>query len=362
MKQIAVFLLLAVLFAPSAAAVDVAGEQTRQFGLDRVEVPGEGGELMPDISPTEPADLSGSLGEVLSKGLSRAGTALFPAMRTAASMLAVVVLCSMAGQLEPERTRSAAALAGTLAITLLGVGSFRSMVAVGQETLESLRSFSMLLLPALSAATVASGAPLSASAVYAAAIFVSDVLMTVINRLLIPLLYALLALGAADAALGNQALAGLRGVVRGVLTGGLKLTVLAFTGYISLSGIVAGASDGAMLRAAKAAIGAMVPVVGGMISDASDTVLSSARVLRSAAGTFGMVAVLAICLLPLLRLGVQRFILKLTGALSEIVGEKSLAGAVDSVAEVMGFLMAMTAASGFMLLISFVAFIKAVGA
>jgi len=361
MKRIAIFLLLAVLLLPSAAAVDVAGEQARQFGLDRVEVPGGGGELMPDISPTEPADFSESLGAVLAEGLSRAGAALFPAVRTAASMLAVVVLCSMAAQLEPERARSAAALAGTLAITLLGVGSFRSMVEVGRETLSSLQSFSLLLLPALSAATAASGAPLSASAVYAAAIFVSDVLMTVIDRLLIPLLYALLALGAVDAALGNQTLSGLRAVVRGVLSGGLKLTVFAFTGYISLSGIVSGASDGAMLRAAKAALGAMVPVVGGMISDASDTVLSSARILRNAAGTFGMVAVLAICLVPLLRLGVQRFVLKLTGALCGIVGEKSLAGAVECVSDAMGFLMAMTAASAFMLLVSFVAFVKAVG-
>lgn len=353
-----ILLLAALLLSSSVAAVDVESEQIERFGLDELTLPDEAAGLLPELSPAEPSDFGESLSRLLANGLSHTGEALRAAIRTAVSMTAVVVLCSMCSQMEDRR--NIALLAGTLAITLLGVGNFRSMVALGRDALEELRSFSLLLLPALSAATVASGGLTAGGAVSAAAIFVSDVLMSLINGLLIPLLYAFLALAAANAVLGNQTLAKLRDLIKSLLTGGLKLAVFAFTGYISLSGLISGASDGAAVRAAKLALSATVPVVGGMISDASETVLVSARMLRNAAGVFGMLAVLAICLLPLLRLGVQMLVLKLTAALCATVAEKPLVGVIESVSDALGFLMAMTAASGFMLLISCVAFLKAV--
>ncbi len=355
----AVLLSLLLLLLP-ARAVDVPKAQAEQFGLDGLELPEEAEEIMPDISPTEAADLPGSFWALLSGALPRVSEELRAPVRAAVSMMAVVLLCSMATGLENDRARQAVLLAGTLAVALLGVGDLRSMVAMGRETLEDLRSFSMLLLPALSAATVASGGVTAGTAVYAAAIFVSDLLMTLIDRLLIPLLYAFLALSAANAALGEKTLGKLRDFLKKLLTSGLKLTVFLFTGYVGLSGIVSGASDAAAVRAAKLALSSTVPVVGGMISDASETVLVSARMLKNAAGAFGLLAVLAICLLPLIRLGVQHLVLKVTAALCGTVAEKQLTGMIDGVADALGFLTAMTAAAGFMVLISCVAFLKAV--
>lgn len=360
MRRLSIILLCALFLTVPAFGVDVTEEQARQFGLDGLEVPDGAKELLPDVSPTSPGDLSGNLGSLLSEGLSRSGGFLREAVRTAASMLAVAILCSMVTQMEGNRSKDAVLLAGTLAIALLGTGGFRSMVSLGRDTLSELRSFSMLLLPALSAATAASGGIAGGGAVYAASIFVSDILTTLIDRLLIPLLYAFLAISTANAVLREQNLTMLRDLLKRLLTSGLKLIVFAFTAYIGLSGVISGAGDAAAVRAAKLALSTAVPVVGGMISDASETVLVSARMLKNGAGIFGMAVVLAICLLPLLRLGVQHLILKLTAALCATVTEKPLSSMIDSVSDALGFLMAMTAAAGFMLLISCVAFMKVV--
>ena len=361
MKGLTIIWFCAVLLAVPARGIDVTEEQVHQFGLDEVETPDAAKELLPDISPTSPGDWQENLGELLNGGLSRSGGFVREAVRTAASMLAVALLCSMVTQMEEKRSQDAVLLAGTLAIALLGVGGFRSMVALGRETLGELRSFSMLLLPALTAASAASGSIAGGGAVYAASIVVSDVLTTLIDKLLIPLLYAFLAISTANAVLREQNLTMLRDWIKRLLTSGLKLTVFAFTAYISLSGVISGAGDAAAVRAAKLALSAAVPVVGGMISDASETVLVSARMIKTGAGAFGMAAVLAICLLPLIRLGVQHLILKLTAALCETVTEKPLSGMIDSVSDALGFLMAMTAAAGFMLLISCVSFLKVAG-
>ena len=360
-RWILILVCLALLTLP-AAAVDVAGEQADQFGMGSLEgaLEGEAAEVMPDVSPTDPGSLSDGLGSLFSSALSRLGSVMLGGLRTAIALLAVVILCSMVTQMESKLSKQAVLMTGTLAIALLSVTDLHTMVGLGRETLQQLQSFTGLLLPVLAAATAASGGITTSTVLYTATVFVSNVLMTAINVLLIPVLYAFVAVSAANAVLGNQTLSRLRDLGKWILTNGLKLVVLAFTGYLSLSGVISGAADEAAIKAAKLAVGTMVPVVGGMISDASETVLVSAGVLRSAAGLFGMLAVVAICIMPLLRLGVQHLLLKLTAALSSTVGEKSLVDLIESVSDAMGFLMGMTGACGFMLLVSCVCSVKAV--
>ena len=57
------------------------------------------------------------------------------------------------------------------------------------------------------------------------------------------------------------------------------------------------------LKTAKLAVSGAVPVVGGVISDATETMLSGAALLRSSIGIFGMLCVAAICFVPFVRAG-----------------------------------------------------------
>ena len=61
---------------------------------------------------------------------------------------------------------------------------------------------------------------------------------------------------------------------------------------------MSGSSDEAAVNAAKSTLSAAIPVVGGIASDASEAVLQSAKLLRATAGTFGILAVLAMVLVP----------------------------------------------------------------
>ena len=357
MRRWWILLLALWLLAPAAGAVDVEAAQAEQLGVDSLEeaLTGEAAELMPDVSPSNPGSLGDGLSGIVSRALPRIAPLVQAGLRTAVSLMAVVILCSMVTQMETRFSKNAVLLAGTLAITLLSVGNLRTMVGLGRDTLQELQAFTVL-----ASATAASGGVTTATVLQVSTVFLSNVLMSLMNRLLIPILYAFIALSAANAVLGNQTLTRLRDLGKWILTNGLKLVVFLFTGYLGVSGVIAGAGDAAAVKAAKLAVSSVVPVVGGMISDASETVLAAAGVLRSAAGVFGMLAVVAICLLPLLRLAIQNVLLRLTAALCSTVGEKPLVDLLESVSDAMGFLMGMTGACGFMLLISCVCAVKAV--
>jgi len=144
------------------------------------------------------------------------------------------------------------------------------------------------------------------------------------------------------------------------MTWGLKTVLYIFTGYISITGVVGGTTDAAMLKATKLTISGMVPVVGNILSDASEAVLVSAGMMKNAAGIYGILAVISICINPFIRIGSQYLMLKLTAGISEMFGTKQMAGIIKDFCTAMGLVLAMTGAVCMIFLISTICFLRGV--
>ena len=133
-----------------------------------------------------------------------------------------------------------------------------------------------------------------------------------------------------------------------------------FGGYLTVSGVIAGSTDAVTVKAAKFTMSSLVPVVGGILSDAAETVLAGAGILKNAVGVFGMLAVLCMCVAPFLQLGIHYLTYKVTSALSATVSSGRVAGLIDQIGGAFGLVLGMTGASALLLLISMVSAITAV--
>ena len=102
----------------------------------------------------------------------------------------------------------------------------------------------------------------------------------------------------------------------------------------------------------------MVPVVGSILSDASDTLLAGAATVKNTVGIIGMTAVLGIVIVPFLRIGIQYLIIKATAACSGTVALKEHTALLKHISSAMGLLLAMTGACAMLLLISGVCYLK----
>ena len=140
----------------------------------------------------------------------------------------------------------------------------------------------------------------------------------------------------------------------------LKTILMIFTSYLGLTGVVTGTTDAAVLKATKVTMASFIPVVGGVLSDASEAVLVSAGVMKNAAGVYGIFAVLALLLNPFLRIAAHYLILKLTAALCCVIGEGRVPALIEAFASAMGILLGMTGAVCVMVLISTVCFMRGV--
>lgn len=206
-----------------------------------------------------------------------------------------------------------------------------------------------------------SGGTVSAGTLYAGTALFSGLLSRLIARLLLPGVSVYLVVAAAEAALADSLLSELREFVGWLISKSLRVVLFVFTGYLTVTGRhlrQCGCRRRARDEGGRVWHGA---VVGSILSDASETLLASASALKSSMGVFGMLAVLAICLAPFLKIGAQYLLLKGTAAVSGTIGMPQQVKLVKHAATAMGYLLAMTGACALMLLISVVCFLKVVG-
>ena len=238
--------------------------------------------------------------------------------------------------------------------------SVNGIVSQTVDAMYRLSDYSKAALPVVFTAAAAAGAVSSAATKFAAVSLALDVLMSVSQRLIIPSVYAYLALTVSNSLFSNPVLSSVQRLfkwVSGILMTGMTL---AFTTYISMIGAIGTAVDAATVKTARTVISGVLPVVGGMISDASAMLVSAAGVVRSCSGVFGLIAVAAMCAGPFALLSVKMLLLKAASAIAEALQAGKISSLLSGVSAAMALLMGLLGSSGIMLFISITAGMKAV--
>lgn len=272
-------------------------------------------------------------------------------------VLACVLMISVV-QTFSGAAKGASELIGAVVAAVLLMHSANALIPLAVDTVGEISGYGKLLLPVMAAALGAQGMGASSVSLYAGTAVFDAVLSSMISNILSPMVYLYLALSVSCAAMGEETLKRLRDTVKGLMVWALKTMLYVFTGYMGITGVVTGTTDAAALKATKLTIAGVVPVVGGILSDASEAVLVGAGVMKNAAGVYGMLAVLAVCLEPFVRIGAHYLLMKLTAALCAAFGPKRLTDMVQDFSSALGLLLGMTGTCCLLLLISTVCFMK----
>lgn len=326
-------------------------------GLDELWEQAEGYGVSPD------SDVSAGLSQLLARVPGVLGDFLTAGLRTAVKLLAVVLICSLGHGMEAagqSQGLSAIRLAGALSITALTMTDVASMIGLGRDTIGRIDVFSAVLLPVMAVLSAVSGEAASGAARQGATVLFSKALVSVMDGVLVPMVYAYVVVSCAQAAAANPGLDKLAQGIKSAVTGVLTALLVGFIGYLTASGAIAGSVDLSRIKAARMAISRAVPVVGGILADASEAVLAGAGALRGTVGAAGLLVVLAICMTPFLHLAAQYLLYKATAALCSVVAQPELAKLIDAIGSAFGLILGMTGAAALILLVSVVSAVQAV--
>lgn len=274
-------------------------------------------------------------------------------------ILAAMILLSVI-DVFPGANQGITHLSATILIGIIVLQPSSVMIKLGTETVTQMTEYGKLLFPVLTGALAAQGGVTASAALYVCSSFIGSVLSSVVVQILLPMLYGYYCLSLAGAAIGDTLLNDLKNFIKWLITWGLKIILYAFTAYIGITGVVSGTADASAVKIAKLTISGMVPVVGSIISDASETILVSAGIMKNAAGIYGILAILAVFIGPLLKIGTQYLLMKTTAYLCAVFSSKQESNLLKDFSAGLGMILAMTGTICLLLMISVVCFMKGV--
>lgn len=251
-------------------------------------------------------------------------------------------------------------LVGTITISALLLSPTKAFITLGVETISDLVEYNKLLLPVLTSALASQGGITTSAALYGGTMVLNYVLTTLMTKAIVPLLYGYIVIGISCVAIDEKILKQFMGLLKWLITWGLKITTYLFTGYMSITGVICGAVDASAMKVTKLTISGVVPVIGNIISDASEAVIVSMNTIKNTSSVYGALVIVAIWIAPFLRIGMQYLLLKITAGISSLLGDGKTVSVVFHFVSAMGFVLAMIGVACILQLISVVCFLRGV--
>lgn len=312
------------------------------------------------LVPEQPETFSEGLTTVLREAVDY----LYPAFRSALGscigIIAVVLLGALVENL-PGSTQKVTSIVMTVSVALLLISPSGTLIQLGADTVREIGEYGKLLLPVMTASVAAQGGVSTSAALYTGTAFFNALLSGLIASVIVPMLYIFLCLAVASCATGEEILGKLLHFVKWAMTWCLKIILYVFTGYMGITGVISGTTDAAAMKATKLTISGMVPVVGGILSDASEAVLVSVGLVKSAIGVYGVVVIIALWIRPFIQIGIQYLMLKLTAGICGVFGGKAPVKLIESFSGAMGLLLGMTGSVSVLLMVSVVCLMRGIG-
>lgn len=347
MRRIIIAFLFVLLF---CTQVVYAAEMTAP------KVPDSGAVLMPDESRT----FGEGIWEIIQGVLPLIRPNLAEAIRVSSALIAATLLVSILSTFSEKNAKLCDSV-GALTVAALLLHCTHSMIQLGAATIAEISEYERLLLPVQTAIIAAQGGAGTAAALYSATALFNALLSRLIHKCIIPMIYLFLALTVSSSCLDESILIKMKEIIKNSILWMLKTLISVFTGYLGITRVISSSVDAAALKAAKATISTVIPVVGGMLSEASDAVLAGADLIKNSVGIYGIYAVLAVFTAPYVQIGAQYLILKYTSAICSVFGTKKMSCIIEDFSNAMRLILASAGTLCILLMVSSICFMKGVG-
>lgn len=227
-----------------------------------------------------------------------------------------------------------------IVLIYIGLNSFQAVYSYTKETVGMMSSFMVALIPLLLTLMAAFGSLLSVSFFHPIIIFLIHFSGLLISTFVLPLLYLSALLIIVSHLNENFQATHLADLFRTISLGALGVFLTVFLGVMSVQGTVSAIQDGVALKTTKFITGNFIPVVGRTFTDAADTVLSAALLLKNSVGLIGVTIIILIAVFPSIKIFVIAFIYKLAAAILQPLGKNPIIASLDVMSKYILYILA----------------------
>ncbi|MDP4085601.1 MAG: stage III sporulation protein AE [Bacillota bacterium] len=220
-----------------------------------------------------------------------------------------------------------------MVLVILALNSFHIVINYTNETIGTMISFVLALIPLLLALIAASGGVISAAFFHPVILFLMNTSGLLIQYVILPLLFLAALLSIVSTMSENYKVTQLAQLLRNWSIGLMGLFLTVFLGVISVQGASTAVTDGVTIRTAKFITGNFIPVIGKVFTDATDTVIGASTILKNTVGMAGVAILLIIVAFPAIKILMISFIYKFAAAILQPLGGGPIISCLDIISK-----------------------------
>ncbi|MFR1708126.1 MAG: stage III sporulation protein AE [Clostridium sp.] len=346
-KSIFILMIMVIFFIPIKAygsdEVNIDDEQMSKInGLyDYISNLDTENELLKDMSPKEFVENYMKSGqdslerkEILKIALGYLFKEIVASFKIIGQLIIVAIVCALLNNLQSafsnEKLCNVAYFACFSVMIILIARGFYIGVELTQQVINSISDFMSALMPVLIMLLASVGSVSQAVVMDPIIMGICTLGTKLYSSIIIPIICMSFVLDFVNNVSNEYNIKNLTSLLKKVAlwVQGIFLTI--FVGILTIRGIVGSSFDVVTTKTAKFAMDSFIPVVGKTLSDAFATVASYTLLLKNCISLLGVVVLIAIILLPIIKIFVMGFMYKLASAILQPVSDSKVTNIIDA--------------------------------
>lgn len=270
-----------------------------------------------------------------------------------------VILQSMHTAFEKSVVSKIAYFVVYLVLIYITLNSFYLVFNYAKQSIDMMSSFMVALLPLLIALIATFGQVITISFFHPIIIFLIHISGILTTNFIFPLLYLSALLMIVSHLNENFQATHLAELFKTISLSIIGIFFTIFLGVMSVQGTASAIQDGVALKTTKFITGNFIPVIGRSFTDAADTFLAAALLLKNAIGIVGLIIIVTIAIFPAIKIMVISFIYKLAAALLQPLGNSPVITSLNIISKYIMYVLACLITVTFMFFLSIVIIIVA---
>lgn len=217
-----------------------------------------------------------------------------------------------------------------LAVMLLQ--SFTAFWEIAEETLQRSVDFMKMLIPTFCITMVFSAGAGTSAGFYQIAFLVIYLIQWLFLEVLIPLIHVYVILELFNHFFEDEKFQNLTELMKGIICWGMKIAGISVLGLNVVQSLISPAKD-RLIGGSVSKVASMIPGIGNAVNGVSELLLGSGIMIKNCVGVAALVILVAIGLLPIVKIACMTFFYKLAAAVAEPIADKRIAGCLKGMAE-----------------------------
>lgn len=189
-----------------------------------------------------------------------------------------------------------------LVLATITIANFLDIINMFKNTVSTITTLMQVVSPFLMGVLLATGSISSTGLIQPILLFIASTVGFIINYIVIPFLSIAIALNVISSISDNLKFNKLSKLFTSSSLWIIGVVFTVFIGVLSLETSFSGSIDALTIKTTQAAVSNFVPVVGKFFSDSFETVVGAIKIISNAGGILGIIAVIAIAIVPILKL------------------------------------------------------------